>query len=269
MSIISTVARTLVRVISKSGEAVCGIADVVADTTGTIGQLSAAAKDSATKYRKKVVETNNPTNPRVRANMELNEQLRIIVHRDYQHLPFLNEDNAAPVLKGVIGVLQEITKQQGKELHPMDWYLCYLAENNCNRKLNRIIAGAYQEYLSILAEAGSVGKGSKSSTSGSDINLIQRDPEMDELLDQQQAYQSQSYGDYDDSDYQPQPKAKAKPKAFSKRGNRAAAATSSEGVAQLAAAMGADIQNANKLGAAEGEETGSAGSESSSEKNQQ
>ena len=145
-------------------------------------------------YAKDVEEHYNPADPEVRANMELNDQLRIIVHRDYQHLPFLNEDNAAPVLRGVIGVLQEITKQQGKELHPMDWYLCYLAENNCNRELNRLIADVYQEYLSILAEAGSAGKGSKSDTSGPDINLVQGDPEMDELLAQRRAYQSQGYG---------------------------------------------------------------------------
>ena len=76
----------------------------------------------------------------------------------------------------------------------MDWYLCYLAENNCNPELIRLIKDAYHEYMSMLAEAGSVGKGSKSDTSGSDINLVQRDPEMDELLAQRQAYQSQGYG---------------------------------------------------------------------------
>lgn len=272
MSMISTFAGTVVQVFGESGKAACSIASAVAtmataanDSAGALGQLAVAAKGSATEYRSRVMETINPTDPADKARVELNKKLRIIAHRDYQHLPFLNEDNAAPVLKGVIGVLQEITKQQGKELHPMDWYLCYLADNNCNRKLIRIIAGAYQEYLSILAEASSAGKGSKSDTSGPDINLAQGDPEMDELLAQHQAYQNQSYGQSsDDYAYQPQPKAKAKPKAFSKRGNRAAT-TSSEGVAQLAAAMDAEIQDANEMG----EETGSAGSESSSKKNQQ
>lgn len=272
MSIISTFTGTVVQAFGASGKAVCSIASAVAtmataanDGADALGQLAVAAKGSATEYRSRVMETINPTDPADKARVELNKKLRIIAHRDYKHLPFLNEDNAAPVLKGVIGVLQEITKQQGKELHPMDWYLCYLADNNCNRKLIRIIAGAYQEYLSILAEASSAGKGSKPDTSGSDINLVQGDPEMDELLAQRQAYQSQSYGDYDDSDYQPQPRAKAEPKTFSKRGNRAATATSSEGVAQLAAEMDSEIQDANEMG----KETGSAGSKSSSKKNQQ
>ena len=169
-------------------------ASALEQAASALEQLAAAAKDSATEYHNRVVEANHPTDPEARAHVELNAKLRIVAHRDYAHLPFLNEDNAAPVLRGVIGVLQEITKQQGKELHPMDWYLCYLAENNCNRELNRLIADVYQEYLSILAEAGSAGKGSKSDTSGPDINLVQGDPEMDELLAQRRAYQSQGYG---------------------------------------------------------------------------
>ena len=167
---------------------------IVFEAASALEQLAGAAKDSATEYNSRVMEAINPTDPADKARVELNKKLRIIAHRDYRHLPFLNEDNAAPVLRGVIWVLQHITKQQGKELHPMDWYLCYLADNNCNRALIRIIVDAYQEYQSILAEAGSVGRGSKSDTSGPDINLVQGDPEMDELLAQRRAYQSQGYG---------------------------------------------------------------------------
>lgn len=282
MSIVSTITRAVVQVFGESGKAACSIASAVAtvataanDSAGALGQLAVAAKGSATEYRSRVMETINPTDPADKARVELNKKLRIIAHRDYQHLPFLNEDNAAPVLKGVIGVLQEITKQQGKELHPMDWYLCYLADNNCNRELIRIIAGAYREYLSILAEANSAGKGSKSSTSGSDINLVQGDPEMDELLAQRQAYQNQSYGGYDDSDYQPQPMAKAAPVLGSdiygvkNATEEPAASDSSMSQSQLIDSLNSISDAGSKTGSAKSEETGSAGSESSSEENQQ
>lgn len=283
MSIISTFTGTVVQAFGASGKAVCSIASAVAtmataanDGADALGQLAVAAKGSATEYRSRVMETINPTDPADKARVELNKKLRIIAHRDYKHLPFLNEDNAAPVLKGVIGVLQEITKQQGKELHPMDWYLCYLADNNCNRKLIRIIAGAYQEYLSILAEASSAGKGSKPDTSGSDINLVQGDPEMDELLAQRQAYQNQGYGQSSDGyDYQPQPKAKAQAKPLAGLdnygGNLAPQDTGEESAdpSQFASVLNTSQDAGDTAGSTKSKKTGSAGSKSSSKKNQQ
>lgn len=286
MSIISTFAGTAVQVFGESGKAICSIAGAIAtmataanDGAGALGQLASAAKGSATEYNSRVMETINPTDPADKARVELNKKLRIIAHRDYKHLPFLNEDNAAPVLKGVIGVLQEITKQQGKELHPMDWYLCYLADNNCNRKLIRIIAGAYQEYLSILAEAGSAGKGSKSDTSGSGINLVQGDPEMDELLAQQQAYQNQSYGQSSDGYVsQPQPQEAASvlgsdvygvKSAPQNAAEEPAASDSSASLSELINSLDSISDSGSKTGSTKSKKTGSAGSKSSSKKNQQ
>lgn len=277
MSIVSTITGAVVQVAVQSGKAACSIASAVAtvataanDGAGALGQLAVAAKDSATKYSKRVVEANNPTDPGLRAHMELNEKLRIVAHRDYRHLSFLNEDNAAPVLRTAIYALQLAAEKQGKEPQPVEWFVLFLSKGNCRADIIELIADSYREYMNALAKANAAAKakGSEPDTSGSGVDRTQAEAEMDELLAQRQAYQNQSYGQSSDY-YASQPKAKAKPKAFSKRGNRAAAATSSEGVAQLAAAMGADIQSANKLGAAEGEETGSAGSESSSEKNQQ
>lgn len=277
MSMISTIAGTAVQVFGQSGKAVCSIASAIAtmataaeDGASALGQLAVAAKGSATEYRSRVMETINPTDPELKAHMELDKKLRIIAHRDYKHLSFLNEDNAAPVLRTAIYTLQRAAEKQGKEPQPVEWFVRFLAKGNHRADVHELIVDAYHGYMDVLAKANSVGKGSKSDTSGSGVSRTQADVEMDELLAQQQAYQNQGYGQSSD-DYasQPQPKAKAKPKAFSKRGGKSATTTSSEKAAQLAAAMGAEIQSANEMGAALGEETGSAGSESSSEENQQ
>lgn len=280
MSIISSITGTLVRVFGESGKAACSIAGAVAtvataanDGAAALGKLAAAAKDSATEYHDRVVKDNHPTDPRVRANRELNRELCSIARKDYRHLTFLNEENAAQVLRVAIDVLQHVAKEQGKEPQPVEWFVLFLSKSSCRADINELIADSYCEYMNVLAKANASAKakGSKPDTSGSSADRSQAEEEMDELLAQRQAYQSQSYSDYYDSDYQPQPKAKAKatPKAFSKRSNRADAATSSEGVAQLAAETDAEIQEANAMGAAEDEETGSAGSKSSKKKNQQ
>lgn len=280
MSIISSITGTLVRVFGESGKAACSIAGAVAtvataanDGAAAIGKLAAAAKDSATEYHDRVVKDNHPADPEVRANRELSRELCSIARKDYRHLTFLNEENAAQVLRVAIRVLQHVAKEQGKEPQPVEWFVLFLSKSSCRADINELIADSYCEYMNVLAKtnASAKAKGSKPDTSGSSADRSQAEEEMDELLAQRQAYQSQSYGDYYGFDYQPQPKAKAAatPKAFSKRSNRADAATSSEGVAQSAAKMGAEIQEANTMGAAEDEETGSAGSESSKKKNQQ
>ena len=171
---------------------------IVFEAASALEQLAAAAKDSATEYHNRVVEANHPTDPEARAHVELNAKLRIVAHRDYAHLSFLNEDNAAPVLRTAIYALQLAAKKQGKEPQPMEWFVLFLIKGNCRADINELITDAYLEYTNMLAKANSVGEGSKSGTSGSGVNRAQADAEMDELLAQRQAYQSQSYGQSSD-----------------------------------------------------------------------
>lgn len=279
MSIISTITGAIVQVFGQSSKAACSIASAVAtmataaeDGASALGQLAVAAKGSATEYRSRVMETINPTDPELKAHMELDKKLRIVAHRDYAHLSFLNEDNAAPVLRTAIYTLQHAAEKQGKEPQPVEWFVRFLAKGNCRADVNELIADAYHGYMEVLAKANSVGKGSKSDTSGSGVNRTQADAEMDELLAQRQAYQSQSYGHSSDG-YASQPQAQAKPLAGLDNygGNLAPQDTGEESAdpSQFASVLNTSQDAGDIAGAAEGEETGSAGSKSSSKKNQQ
>lgn len=159
MGLISSLTKVAVKVMNDTGRVVCSAADAAVAATSAIGaaadacyHLAKAAEISATSYRKSVEAYYSHADPELLACITLNKRLNAVARECYSHLSFLNEDNAATILKSTIYALSVNEKSAGREPRTIDKYIKHLIVNHTNIKLNMLIKEVHDKYVAVIED---------------------------------------------------------------------------------------------------------------------